>query len=159
MSGICWRSIQRKKPTVIYLYKYSLVDINIEVFWLSINAFDFSITFVDKVASTQHIFQKKSLIMSNINAPSLLTLPVEIFYRILDKLDILTILLSCRNVCTRFNTIINTYHPYSVSFNIIFSLVIQHYWKYRHSPSWIWQKRISMMRNCYDYHMHYKTIR
>ncbi|CAF0992246.1 unnamed protein product [Adineta steineri] len=40
------------------------------------------------------------------------TLPVELFYRILDKLDILTIITSCRNVCTRLNAITDSYDRY-----------------------------------------------
>jgi hypothetical protein len=47
--------------------------------------------------------------------PSLLTLPVELVYRILDKLDVFTILCSMRDVCTHINTIIDTYHRYKVN--------------------------------------------
>ncbi|CAF1665976.1 unnamed protein product, partial [Adineta ricciae] len=43
---------------------------------------------------------------------SFLTVPIDIIYRILDHLDILTILLSLRNVCTRFNIVIDDYRPY-----------------------------------------------
>jgi hypothetical protein len=42
------------------------------------------------------------------------TLPAELVYRILDNLDQLTIVLSCRNVCTRLNAITDTYHRYKV---------------------------------------------
>jgi hypothetical protein len=48
--------------------------------------------------------------MTNKVIPSLLTLPVELIYRILDQLDVLNILLSMRNVCTRINTIVDDYH-------------------------------------------------
>ncbi|CAF3439819.1 unnamed protein product, partial [Rotaria sp. Silwood2] len=50
--------------------------------------------------------------MSDKVLPSLLALPVELVYRILDKLDEFTILCSVRNVCTRLNAITDTYHRY-----------------------------------------------
>ncbi|CAF3086867.1 unnamed protein product, partial [Rotaria sp. Silwood2] len=43
---------------------------------------------------------------------TILTIPVDIVYRILDKLDDLTIILSARNVCERLNIITDTYHRY-----------------------------------------------
>ncbi|CAF0917373.1 unnamed protein product [Rotaria sordida] len=43
---------------------------------------------------------------------SILTLPIELVYRILDNLNDLTILCSVRNVCTRLNAITDTYHRY-----------------------------------------------
>jgi hypothetical protein len=58
---------------------------------------------------------------NNNTTPSLLTLPVELVYRILDKLDELSILLSVQNVCVRLNTIANTYHRYQVNFSFIFT--------------------------------------
>ncbi|CAF1020458.1 unnamed protein product [Adineta steineri] len=45
---------------------------------------------------------------------SLLTLPVEIVYRILDNLDEFTILCSVRDVCHRFNLITDTYNRYQL---------------------------------------------
>ncbi len=50
----------------------------------------------------------------------LLTLPIELIYRILDNLDELTILLSMRNVCTRLNAITDTYHRYQVMLSCFF---------------------------------------
>jgi hypothetical protein len=47
---------------------------------------------------------------------SLHTLPVEFVYRILDHFDILTILLSFRNICIRLNKITDSYHRYQVNF-------------------------------------------
>ncbi|CAF1526189.1 unnamed protein product, partial [Rotaria sordida] len=44
--------------------------------------------------------------------PSLLTLPVELVYRILDHLDDWKILYSVRNVCQRIDAIVGTYPPY-----------------------------------------------
>jgi hypothetical protein len=52
--------------------------------------------------------------MSGRSTLSLITLPVEIVYRILDNLDGLAILLSVRDVCTRLNAITDTYQPYQV---------------------------------------------
>ncbi|CAF3430385.1 unnamed protein product, partial [Rotaria sp. Silwood2] len=43
---------------------------------------------------------------------TLLTIPVDIVYRILDKLNDLTIIVSVRNVCERLNSITDTYHRY-----------------------------------------------
>ncbi len=45
---------------------------------------------------------------------SLLTLPIELVYRILDHLDDLTILLSVRDICIRLNAITDTYYRYKV---------------------------------------------
>ena len=45
---------------------------------------------------------------------SLLTLPVHVIYLILDNLDPKDILLSAFNVCSRLNSIINSYQPYQV---------------------------------------------
>jgi hypothetical protein len=50
---------------------------------------------------------------------SLHTLPVELVYRILDKLDILTIFCSFQSVCQRFNIILNTYEPYKVCLHLL----------------------------------------
>jgi hypothetical protein len=49
-------------------------------------------------------------------------LPVELVYRILDNLDQLTIILSCRNVCTRLNAITDTYRRYKVKDIIVIFL-------------------------------------
>lgn len=49
---------------------------------------------------------------------SLLTLPIEIVYRILDDVDILTIEISVRNVSTRLRAITDTYRQYPVKFCI-----------------------------------------
>ena len=57
--------------------------------------------------------------MSDTATLSLHTLPVELVYRILDNLDKLTILLSCRNVCARLNAITDSYYPYQVNFNCL----------------------------------------
>ena len=57
--------------------------------------------------------------MSKFVMLSFLTLPVELVYRILDHIDDITLFCSIRDVCTRFNTIIDTYHRYQVNFNVI----------------------------------------
>ena len=57
--------------------------------------------------------------MSDKVISSLIKLPIEFIYRILDNLDESTICLSCRNVCQRLNTIIDTYPRYQVNFRFI----------------------------------------
>ena len=61
--------------------------------------------------------------MSTKVTSSLITLPVELIYRILDHLKVVTIFLSCRNVCTRLNTIIDTDQRYQVNFISHLSLI------------------------------------
>lgn len=51
--------------------------------------------------------------------PPLLKLPVELIYRILDNLNDLTILCSMRDVCSRINTIVDSYHQYQVRFSFV----------------------------------------
>lgn len=46
--------------------------------------------------------------------PSLLTLPVDIVYRILDKLSEFDLICSSSNVCIRLNMIMDTYNRYKV---------------------------------------------
>jgi hypothetical protein len=48
---------------------------------------------------------------------SLVTLPVEIVYHILDNLSEIDILLSTRDVCRRLNEITDSYHRYQVNFH------------------------------------------
>lgn len=62
-----------------------------------------------------HSFQQ-STVMSSV---SFLTLPVELLYRILDHLDIQTILRSLRSVCTQLYSITNTYNRYELDFTSI----------------------------------------
>ncbi|CAF1642530.1 unnamed protein product, partial [Adineta ricciae] len=50
---------------------------------------------------------------------SILRLPAEITYRILDHLDESTFILSLRNVCKRLNLILDTYYRYQVVRNIL----------------------------------------
>jgi hypothetical protein len=57
--------------------------------------------------------------MSEKFIPSLLTLPVELVYRILDNLNEFTILYSMRHVCTRMNKILDSYYRYQVNFFVI----------------------------------------
>ena len=49
---------------------------------------------------------------------SLHTLPVEIIYVIMDKMDESNILLSLRNVCERLNSVIDSYKRYE-TFNTL----------------------------------------
>ena len=52
-------------------------------------------------------------------SPSLVTIPVELVYRILDHICPQQIMLSLRGVCQRLNDITDTYAPYRVKFNIL----------------------------------------
>ena len=56
------------------------------------------------------------------NIASLVTLPVELIYRILDHLAPKDIFLSVRNVCERLNSITDVYHPYQVNLTCNFLL-------------------------------------
>jgi len=67
---------------------------------------------------THHTEKKTS--MANKMISSLLQLPVELVYRILDNLDEKSIFLSSRNVCIRLNIIIDTYHRYQVTLSLDF---------------------------------------
>ncbi|CAF4415995.1 unnamed protein product [Rotaria magnacalcarata] len=50
--------------------------------------------------------------MADKNSPSLLTLSVELIFRILDNLHESTILFSMHNVCAQLNTTTDAYHRY-----------------------------------------------
>ena len=52
------------------------------------------------------------ILMSHKPVASFHKLPIELVYRILDFQSILTLLCSMRNVCKRFNQIIDTYDRY-----------------------------------------------
>ncbi|CAF1251278.1 unnamed protein product [Rotaria sordida] len=56
---------------------------------------------------------------------SFLTLPVELVYRILDKLDTFTILCSMLNVCTRINVIVDDYrqHPTLIKLDLRYNQI------------------------------------
>ena len=58
-------------------------------------------------------------IMSEINSPSLLTLPVELLHRIFDYLDAQTILLSFSYVCTHLRAVTHTYEKYTLDLTSI----------------------------------------
>jgi len=70
--------------------------------------------------------------MSNKSTSNFLTLPVELVYRVLDNLDEFTILCSMRNVSTRINTIVDSYHRYQVSFFFISNFSLKHFWNITH---------------------------
>ncbi|CAF2154678.1 unnamed protein product [Rotaria magnacalcarata] len=55
--------------------------------------------------------------MSAIPVESLLTLPTELLYLILDQLDTNDILFSFRNVCTQFRAITDSYNRYKINLN------------------------------------------
>jgi hypothetical protein len=51
---------------------------------------------------------------------SLLTIPTELIYHILDEIDILTIEISVRNVCTQLRMIVNKYRQCQVISNFYY---------------------------------------
>ena len=61
--------------------------------------------------------------MSQNTTSSLLTLPVELIFRILDHLDFLNILTSVRGSCGRLNTITDAYYPYQVKYLVLLRMV------------------------------------
>jgi hypothetical protein len=81
-----------------------------------------------KQTISQHTHFEKTASMSNKMTSSLHTLRVELVYRILDHLNEVSILLSCSNVCTRLDAILNTYHPYQVIFSFIINSYFHHVW-------------------------------
>ena len=58
--------------------------------------------------------RKLTSLMSTRTISSLLELPIEIIYRILDNLDDYTLFCAASNVCIRLNRILNTYDRYQV---------------------------------------------
>ena len=85
--------------------------------------------------TTESIHRKKQQKrMSGQAAPSLSTLPIELAYRILNHFQPYNILLSAYSVCTRWNSIIDTYQPYQVKLppshlrNLSFVLPFLHYY-------------------------------
>ena len=68
-------------------------------------------------SSEKQVFIDTQTQMSKKHSSPVLGFSIEIVYRILDHLEVPIILLSLQNVCTRFNTIINTYHQYQVISN------------------------------------------
>ena len=57
--------------------------------------------------------------------PSLLILPVELVYRILDHLDDWTMSYATKNICTHINTIVDIYHRHQVNFSFFSYLVFK----------------------------------
>lgn len=64
---------------------------------------------------SKHIFHKHTTSMSQKIPSSLLELPVELVYYILREIDVISILFSLRNVCTRLNAITDSYYRYQVT--------------------------------------------
>ena len=56
---------------------------------------------------------------------SLLTLPAHLLYQILDDLQPGELFLTAYNVCSRLNSIIDSYHPYQVKRRSVQSLFLQ----------------------------------
>ncbi len=74
--------------------------------------------------------------MSKTAVPSLTTIPLELVYRILDKMTPEDIMISLRGVCQRLNDVTDTYSPYKVNLSVpcdrpfLRSLVSQWYWNF-----------------------------
>ena len=56
--------------------------------------------------------------MSSNTTSSLILLPIELIYRILDHLQLKDVFLSVRNVCQRLDSITDIYHRYQVNFEV-----------------------------------------
>ncbi len=65
------------------------------------------------------IFEKHMATIVKKKPASVESLPVEIFHRILDNLDVQTILFSFRYVCKKFEAITNAYNKYKLDFSSI----------------------------------------
>jgi hypothetical protein len=57
--------------------------------------------------------------MSNNTIPSIEALPLEVFHRIFDNLDTETILLSIRQVCRFFRSVVHSYNRYILNFTLM----------------------------------------
>jgi hypothetical protein len=79
------------------------------------------ISYVYRLQPNKYTSRKRPSMSERINL-SLVTLPVEVIYRILDHQDDLTILCSMQNVCQRLNTILDSYHRYQVNFFFILNI-------------------------------------
>ena len=84
----------------------------------------------------KNTFQQQ-LTMSDKIISSFQTLSVELVYRIMDHMHDLTIVCSMINVCSRMNTIVDTYHRCLVNFFLLDCLEINSLFifiiSYRHS--------------------------
>ncbi len=101
--------------------------------------------------------------MSSNFIPTLLTVPIELVYRIFDHLDILTIFLSLRNVCTRLNSITECYHRYKVKLQkiLLYNLLKIYFliFLYRHVLNSIMHTRQLPMNRFKIQFMYYQLIR
>lgn len=73
--------------------------------------------------------------MSSENLSSLLTIPVELVYRILNHLSAYKIFLSVCNVCVKLDSIIDTYQPYQVKLTCCISQLFS---PVSREPLWTW---------------------
>ena len=67
-------------------------------------------------ASLHNQSYMKSTSRERMFIPSLVTIPVDLVYRIFDYLDEVALLCSVRDVCRRMNRIVDSYSPYQVIF-------------------------------------------
>ena len=66
------------------------------------------------------ILEHVTTFMSDKTFLSLHTIPVEIVYRILDKLHDKALFLSAQNICQRLNAIVNSYYRFQVNHSIYY---------------------------------------
>ena len=67
---------------------------------------------IDVNTTVDTTYHKK---MSSNTTSSLILLPIELIYRILDHLQLKDVFLSVWNVCQRLDSITDAYHPYQVN--------------------------------------------
>ncbi len=98
---------------------------------------------------------------------SLHTIPVELVYRILDNLSYLEILLSCSDVCTKLNAILDTYRHFQVR-NTLYTINLISYLEQKRTTLYLDENQLgrerakplakALTRNKvrpYDYHFSY----
>ena len=114
----CTHDVFLFRPFIIflrfYITKYCITKSNLCHMFFTIGHIN-----KEKIYINAHTFSVKYITrtMSDAATLSLHTLPVEIVYRILDKLDQFTMFVSCHSVCVKLNAITDSYHRYQVNFN------------------------------------------
>lgn len=88
--------------------------------------------------------------MADNNIRSLDTLPVEFVYLILDNLNKFNILYSMRNVCTRLNQIVDTYHWYKVKFSFRISRIFKTHYRRNKQKSLTHCESLLLFSHLYD---------
>ncbi len=131
--------IQPKKGEMLLLSRLLSVVVDVILFYVFFQTNNYTIMKkinplkMEKTKQTYHIYltfeptqytSRQLSPMSHRTILSLVTLPVEIIYRILDHQDNFTIICSMRNVSQRLNKIVDSYHRYQVNFFFYFKCLI-----------------------------------